>query len=350
MTNLTSSNTYVIYLSLVVKQLTLSLIIPLILGVVGNLSSCIVFRQKQFRSNGMSLLFTAASFFNIIVLVYGIGTSLYTLDHISPDTYSIVFCKIRLYVRHIFLMIVRSYIILACVAAFALSSSKTTLRSLCQPRYVKWAIVGVPFVWPLIALHMPLLTIIENNQCVNIDSYIFPFAIYFFLIVGVIPVFLMTLFIFLTIRNLRLLHNRIQSSIATPVKFKSRDRQFIRMLSALVLMYISTNLFYPTNVLYSAITHWTNKSSERIAIESIISSVTTAAGLKELYKSHTFVFHHCQVKSIDVKIIKSGYYPQWNITVFNENQTKDDNLIALHRSFLKSQAWNRANQYKVKKN
>ncbi|CAF1461257.1 unnamed protein product [Adineta steineri] len=75
-----------------------------------------------------------------------------------------------------------------------------------------------------------------------------------------------------------------------------------------------------------------------------------AAGLKELYKSHTFVFHHCQVKSIDVKIIKSGYYPQWNITVFNENQTKDDNLIALHRSFLKSQAWNRANQYKVKKN
>ncbi len=273
--NTTSSNTFVLYLAVVQKQLTRCLAVPLVLGLVGNSASCIVFRQKHLRSNAMSLLFTAASFFDIIVLVYGIGLSLYGVDHVTPDTYSIVFCKLRLYLRHILLMIVRSYIILACAASFALSSSRVNLRSLCQPRYVKWTILAVPFVWPLIALHMPFFTIIRKNQCVNVNSYVLPFAIYFFLIVGVFPVVLMLLFILLTMNNLRLLHRRIQPSIVSTIKLKSRDQQFIRMLLSLVLMYVTTNLFYPSNVLYSAITYWLNKSPDRVAIESIIFSVTS---------------------------------------------------------------------------
>jgi hypothetical protein len=274
-TNTTSSNTIVGYLTVVQKQLTYSLAVPLVLGLVGNLASCVVFRQKQFRSNGISLLFTAAAIFSIIVLVYGIGLSFYANEHVSPDTYSIVSCKLHIYIRHILLMIVRSYIILACAASFALSSSRASLRSLCQPRRVKWVILVVPFIWPLIAIHMPLLTTIQENRCVNIDSYVLPFAIYFFLIVGLFPVLLMVLFILLTMNNLRLLHRRIQPSIASPMKLRSRDQQFIRMLSALVIMYITTNFFYPTNVLYSAITYWLEKSQERVAIESIVFSVTS---------------------------------------------------------------------------
>jgi hypothetical protein len=273
-TNATSPNALVLYLAVVKNQATCSLVILLVLGWLGNLSSCVVFRQKELRPNAVSLLFTAASIFNMIVLVYGISTSTYAVYHVSPDTYSIVFCKVR-YIRHILLMIVRSYIVLACVACFALSSSRTILRSLCRPQYVKWTIIAVPFVWPLIALHMPFFTTIQKHQCVSLDSYVLPFAVYFFLIVGVFPVLLMSLFTLLTVNNLRLLRRRIQPSIATPTRLKSRDRQFIRMLSALVLMYIVTNLFYPTNVLYLAITHWFVKSPERVAIESIVYSMTS---------------------------------------------------------------------------
>jgi hypothetical protein len=257
------------------KQVTQSLGILLVLGLLGNSASCIIFCQKELRLNAVALLLTAASIFNMIVLIYGISYSLYTVDHVSPDTYSIVFCKIRLYIRHILLMTVRSYVILACVACFALSSSRMSLRSLCRSRYVKSAIATVPFVWPLIALHMPFLTILRKNQCVNVDSYVLPFAIYFFLIVGVFPVMFMVIFTLLTVNNLRLLRRRIQPTIATPTRLKSRDRQFIRMLSALVIMYVVTNLFYPTNVLYSAITYWSVKSPERVAIESIVFSVTS---------------------------------------------------------------------------
>ena len=274
-TNTTSSNTFVVYLANIQKQITRTLVVPLVVGLIGNIISCIVFRQKQLRSNGMSLLLTAASIFNIIVLIYGIGMSLYGVDHTNPDTYSIVFCRILIYIRHTLLMVVRSYIILACAASFALTSSRTNLRSLCEIRYVKWAIVVIPFIWPLIVIHMPFFVIIYKNQCVNIDGYIIPFAIYFFLVVGIFPVVSMVLFILLTIKNLRALRRRIQPTIVNRVTLKSRDQQFIRMLLALVIMYVTTNLFYPINILYSAITNWSYKSSERIAIESVVHSITS---------------------------------------------------------------------------
>lgn len=179
-TNITSTNSFVLYLSIVQQQVNRSLVTLLVLGVLGNMASCTVFLQKELRQNAVSLLFTAASIFNIIVLIYGISYSLYTVDHVSVETYSVIFCKLRLYIRHILLMTVRSYIVLACVACFAISSSRTNLRLLCRPGYVKTAIIAVPFVWPLIALHMPLLTVLRKNQCVNVDSYVLPFAIFFF--------------------------------------------------------------------------------------------------------------------------------------------------------------------------
>ncbi|CAF0892419.1 unnamed protein product [Adineta ricciae] len=273
-TNATTSF-LVIHLASIQTQITRCLAIPLVLGIFGNSASCMVFSQKQLRSSGVSRFFIAASTFNIIVLIYGVGTSFFALDHVSPDTYSLTFCKLRLYLRHILLMIVRSYIILACIASFAISSPHTSLRALCQPRYVNWAIVLVPPVWPLIAIHMIFFNTIQKNQCVNIESYVIPFGIYFFLVVGLLPVVLMTIFISLTTRNLRRLHHRVRASVLRPTRLQSRDRHFIRMLQGLVVMYAVTNLFYPANVLYSAATHWTAKSAERTAIEAIIFSITS---------------------------------------------------------------------------
>lgn len=267
---MTSSNNLVKYLKTIEDQMVRCLVIPLALGLVGNSFSCIVFRQKQFRSNAISTLFTTASIFNIFVLVYGISIKLYSVNHESPTRYSIIFCKMFLYIRHILLMIVRSYIVLACIASFSLTSPRVNLRSIFQSRFLKWVIFAIPFLWPLIAIHMPLFTTIEDRRCVNVDSYVLPFGVYFFFVVGIIPVLLMTFFIALTVNNLKTLHRRVQPSIATPLRLKTRDQQFIRMLTSLVLMYISTNIFYPTNVLYLALTNSVEKSTERLAFESLI--------------------------------------------------------------------------------
>ena len=271
---LTASST-VLYLTMVQKQVIRTLPILLVSGLVGNISSCLIFHERELRYNAVSRLLKSACIFNIIVLCYAIGINLYNVDHVSADTYSLIFCKLRLYIRHILLMIVRTYVTLACAASFALSSTKVNLRALCRPKYIQLAIISVPFVWILVPIHMPFLKTIRNNICIDIDPYVVPFAVYFFLIVGVFPIIVMTIFTLLTIHNLHLLHNRVQATIITPVRIKTRDRQFIRMLVSLVIMYLITNLYFPTNALYQALTYWQKKSPERVAIDSLIFSITS---------------------------------------------------------------------------
>jgi hypothetical protein len=61
-------------------------------------------------------------------------------------------------------------------------------------------------------------------------------------------------------------------------------------------------------------------------------------GIKELYKTHTFVIGQCQIKSIDLIPGNHGFYPRWNITALHENQTKHDTLIASTFFFIESRA------------
>lgn len=316
--NATMTNNFVAALNSAQKDLTRSLSVVLALGLFGNFNSLIVFRQKKLRTNAMAMLFSAASVFNVVVLVYGIGTSLYAVDHISPDTYSIVYCKIRLYLRHIFLMIVRSYIILGCIASFALSSTNNSIRRLCREKHIKWMIIIVPLIWPLIAFHMPIWSTIQSNRCVNIDPYVIPFAIYFFLVVGVLPVLIMVIFISLTIRNLDTLHRRVQNSLAAPARIRSRDRQFIRMLTSLVVMYVCTNLFFPGNALYLAITTWTPKSAERVAIESLIFNITSNY---ILYINNVSPFYLFYISSSSFrKSIREIFYERFRSIFCKRNQ------------------------------
>lgn len=265
------------YLKYIEDQMIRCLSIVLLIGLIGNVLSFFVFYEKDNRLNGISLLFRSASIFNIIVLIYGIGVSFYSINYFNPEKSSSIFCKIRLYIRHILLMIVRTYIVLACFGSFCLTSSKYLYRSLFDLRHVKWYIGIVPFIWPLIAFHMPLFTHLNANQCRNQSDYVFFFGIYFFTIVGLIPVILMVLFIFLTKNNLRLINRRIRPTLinGNSIKLKNRDQQFIRMLLSLVIMYMITNFIYPANVLYMSITDSTIKHQKRIQIESLILTITS---------------------------------------------------------------------------
>ena len=265
------------YLKLIEDEMIRCLSIVLIIGLIGNMFSYIVFNDKEYRLSGISLLFRSASIFNIIVLIYGIGVSFYSVNNINPEKSSFIFCKIRLYIRHILLMIVRSYIVLACFGSFCLTSSKLVYRSLFEIRYVRWYVGIIPLLWPLIALHMPLLTNLNKNKCRNVDQYVLIFGIYFFTIVGIIPLLLMILFILLTINNLRVINRRIRPSVVNgnSMKLKSRDQQFIRMLLSLVIMYLITNLIYPLNVLYMSLTDSSIKNEKRVRIESLIITITS---------------------------------------------------------------------------
>lgn len=274
-TNTTRSSVLAMYMNYLQKQLSLSLSVMLVIGFLGNLVSFIIFRRQNLRRNAMALLFSASSIFNILVLVFGIGTSLYAVDRANPETTSATYCKLRGYIRHVLLMSVRGYIILACAASFALSSPKHSTRILCQTKFVKTMIIIVPLLSIVIAAHIPIWTTLQQNRCVMMDSYVIVYAIYFLLVVGIIPVVLMAFFILLTSQNLKKLHFPADNPVHVPVRIRRKDQQFIRMLASLVIMYVVTNIYFPANTFYMSVTYWTDKNPDRIFIESIIFSITS---------------------------------------------------------------------------
>ncbi|UJR11320.1 hypothetical protein I4U23_015501 [Adineta vaga] len=71
------------------------------------------------------------------------------------------------------------------------------------------------------------------------------------------------------------------------------------------------------------------------------------SGLKELYKSHTFIIDLCQVTSIGVNKTIVMSYPSWNITVWHENETKTDSFMASNGYFTEERARSEANLYKI---
>ncbi|CAF3942351.1 unnamed protein product, partial [Adineta steineri] len=97
------------------------LTICFIFGLIGNLLNIIIFCQKHLRKNSCAVYFITTSVFNFLVMCFGIipivVTSYSSYDYSS---YSISYCKFRAYIVHVFLMISRSSVALACIDRFAL--------------------------------------------------------------------------------------------------------------------------------------------------------------------------------------------------------------------------------------
>jgi hypothetical protein len=90
----------------------------------------------------------------------------------------------------------------------------------------------------------------------------------------IISPILMIIFIFLTLKNLKELHQPghiLNSSCNRSIHLIKRDSQLICMLLLQVTIYMITTSLYPINVFYQTITQYINKSSERIAIENFLS-------------------------------------------------------------------------------
>ena len=67
-----------------------------------------------------------------------------------------------------------------------------------------------------------------------------------------------------------------------------------------------------------------------------------------LYKLNTFVTYQCKITSIDLKKEGLGLRPRWKIIVMDGNLTRDDLIVYAGRPTpSESQAWERAQQYKV---
>ena len=239
----------------------------LFFGIIFNCLNFLVFRQRKFRKSACALLCTTVSVINNLILIQGITrTILFLIDRESPENKSWIYCKFRFYIRHSLMMINRTCTILACAAAFALSSNKAHIRSQASRiSLIYYSISICVFFWFIIDIHLIFNKQLIANKCRLTQVYQFYFSIYLFLIAGIISPILMIGFSLCTLRNLRRLRHRIRPLTRT-FQFSKRDTQLIRMLLMHVAVYMLTTFLYPVNMFYISLAN----DSLNQSIESFI--------------------------------------------------------------------------------
>lgn len=252
------------------------MVVLLAVGVFANIVTCTIFRQPKHRKNACSIFCAAVSLINVLILLQGfVGILLAMILPTDPENYNLIYCKTRLYIRHVLIMNNRSFTILSCAACYALSSERTNLRLLIERSRLSYRLVIFNwFFWSVFCSHVAFFTTIENNLCIMVGNYSLIFAVYMFVLAGSISPLLMILFSCLVMRNLRKLHTRVRP-VTNSLHLKKRDFQLIRMLLIHIIVYLISTVFYPVNLLYSALTkNNPNKTAERKAIETFIAFLT----------------------------------------------------------------------------
>lgn len=243
----------------------------LILGNFGNLFNIIIFCQRSHRNNSCSLYLLVASIMNIFIINFGVIPTLYSLNHINPETYSIIFCKLRLYLLHTTLMISRSMMALACIDRYVVSSTAAKHIPLFDQRKIAiFLIILTCSIWPVITSHILVLLTIESGHCNAYGIYSLIYSIYSFIVAGFLPPALMITFGFLAIGNLRHIHSRVRPSIIRIDHIRRKDYYLSVMLMCEVIIYCISTIPYPIQTLYLTITRDVIKSLSRIEIESFI--------------------------------------------------------------------------------
>ncbi len=242
----------------------------LILGNFGNLFNIIIFCQRSHRNNSCSLYLLTASIMNIFIINFGVIPTIYSLNHRDPESYSIIYCKLRLYLLHSTLMISRSMIVLACIDRFAVSSTSNRLHLFGQPKIAICLIIFISFFWPIIASHILVFLTIKSEQCSAYGKYSFIYSIYSCIVAGFLPPILMIIFGFLTVRNLRHIHSRVRPNIIRIIHIHRKDYYLSVMLMCEVIVYLISTIPYPLQTLYLTVTRDVMKSISRIQIESFI--------------------------------------------------------------------------------
>ncbi|CAF0981956.1 unnamed protein product [Adineta steineri] len=266
------------------KKLFLVLI-PIII-VVGNLGSffnVIVFsRSNKFRFSSCSLYLIFASigyamYLNVVPLLRFLQLGF----NIDPSAKWSWICKLRFFAIGFLLMLPRSYMVLAAIDRYFLSTSNQH-RFLSRSIALKM-ILFVCLFWMIICIHDIIFYDIQislngtERLCSNPSgSYSIFLSFYSILINGISMPLLMSIFGILTFYNLKRYRNRIHNNrIIILQRRKKEEWSILRMLIIQLIFTISLSLPVTIYLCYNGLTQYYQKSFFRIFIENYIYNMST---------------------------------------------------------------------------
>lgn len=140
-----------------------------IFGTFGNTILIILFSKR--RQNACSKYLLCAAVMNFINILFGSPIVIYSVDHPDPSINSLAFCRIRLYLSHIWGQIYRYLVIAASIDRFLLATDVAHFRRLNQP-WVSRCIIGFLFIfWHVASIYLLILASISNGRCSTFGLY-----------------------------------------------------------------------------------------------------------------------------------------------------------------------------------
>ncbi|CAF1019114.1 unnamed protein product [Adineta steineri] len=262
----------------------------MILGNIGNILIIILFYQRRKNSCAMYLLCVAL--LNSASLTCTGVINVYALDYGDPTARSLVFCKLRLYVTHIWNQSSRYLTVLACIDRYMWTRDDAHTRFMIRSSTSRYLAAMVFLFWHIFPIHIPVLATINNGKCSEFGVYYVVYQVYNSISLGLLPPILMSIFGFSAYHNMKKLHLRIRpmgNNGDDNGRIHRRDRDLLLMILTEVVVYVLTAVPFPFVVLEIAVTNYMGiiKSVERVENENFLNSTT----LTFLYLNNSSPFY-----------------------------------------------------------
>ncbi|CAF0736907.1 unnamed protein product [Adineta steineri] len=223
--------------------------IVVILGDIGNIFIIIIFlRQHQ---NTCSMYLISAAIFNTFYLTFNRLVQIYPFYYRDETIRAFFLCKIRSYLPTVIGQIAKTMVVFACIDRYLITSEHANFRAFSTPKRAKYFILFSIIFWTLFSSHIAIMSTITNGQCSTSGTYSTIFSIFVIIFIGSLPPITMGICVYLTYRNMKRIHCRIQRVIN------------------------NTTSLYPLILVETMITTYTmpNKSAQHLQIETFILNI-----------------------------------------------------------------------------
>jgi len=257
------NNPAIVNLIRIAAYLNRSIPIPLLLfGTIGNALNIFVLTRKSLRTNSCSFYFLSSTIANLICLWCGLLTRLLSGYDLDPTESNSIICKFRYYITYKLLALSACFLVYASVDRWASSSENVQIRLFSRihiaKRMVKYTIFIACILYSqAFYCYSSTHEVPVHCHCPNIICRMYN-DIMFLVVFSIIPPILMLSFGWITIQNVKRIHQQANPIILTNGRhhylIKKKDHQMITMLFIQVILFFICVLPSGVSKAYSTLT------------------------------------------------------------------------------------------------
>ena len=218
--------------------------ILLVVGDFGNILIIIIFHGHKY--NACSLYLVSSAMANIFYLTVGGLIRIFASSYSTWSLQALIMCKLSYYIPGFFGQVTKTLLVCACIDRYMITSKSVRLRAFSTLKRAKYVTAIVYIAWAIIPIHLLIWATISNGQCTRIGWYVTFQAFYTVFCIAFLPAIIVFIFGFLTYRNMKQLHSRIQpinhdmDTNNNNNSLKKRDRDLLILVLAEAIIYLVT--------------------------------------------------------------------------------------------------------------